>query len=198
MIAHLRGRISSKGPSRVVVDVHGVGYDVMIPLSTFYGLGEVGSDLSLRIHTHVREDALALFGFATALEQNLFERLIGISGIGPKLALAVLSGIEPRDLLRAIGHGDVARLTRIPGVGKKTAERIVLELKDKMPVVEEAEASSGSVTEPSVLRDDVLSALVNLGYHRPLAEKAVDVVVKTAPDGDFERTLKHALRELAR
>jgi Holliday junction DNA helicase RuvA len=198
MIAHLRGRVFSKGPNRVVVDVHGVGYDVMIPLSTFYGLGEMGSDLSLRIHTHVREDAIALFGFATGLEQNLFERLIGISGIGPKLALAVLSGIEPRDLLRAIGHGDVGRLTRIPGVGKKTAERIVLELKDKVSAVDEADAVIDGSAEPSVLRDDVLSALMNLGYHRPLAEKAVDVAVKSAPDGDFEHTLKHALRELAR
>ena len=128
MIAFLRGRIQDKQPNRIVVDVNGVGYDVAVPLSTFYGLGEPGSEISLRVHTHVREDALALYGFATALEQDLFERLISISGIGPKLALAVLSGIEPADLVRAVERADVARLTAIPGVGKKTSERIVLEL----------------------------------------------------------------------
>ena len=133
MIAHLRGSLLEKQPNRIIVDVGGVGYDVSVPLSTFYGLGEAGATVALRIHTHVREDALALFGFATRLEQELFERLIGVSGIGPKLALAVLSGIEPPDLIRAIERGDVARLTAIPGVGKKTAERIVLELKDRLP-----------------------------------------------------------------
>jgi Holliday junction DNA helicase RuvA len=198
VIAFLRGRLLDKTPNRLVVDVNGVGYDVAIPLSTFYGLEGTGSDLSLRIHTHVREDAIALFGFATRLEQDLFERLIGISGIGPKLALAVLSGIEPRELTRAIGQSDVGRLTRIPGVGKKTAERIVLELKDKLPAGDAAGTSIETELPASALRDDVLSALINLGYHRPLAEKAVDAVVKSSPGGDFERTLKHALRELAR
>ena len=197
MIAHLHGRILEKQPSRIVVDVNGVGYDLSVPLSTFYGLGEPGSEIALRIHTHVREDALSLYGFATRLEQDLFERLIGISGIGPKVALAVLSGIEPPELVRAIERGDLARLTAIPGVGKKTSERIVLELKDRLP---RAPIAAGGVasTETSVLRDDVLSALINLGYHRPLAEKAVDAAAKAAPDGDFERTLKQALRELAR
>ena len=133
VIAHLRGRILEKQPNRIVVDVGGVGYDVSVPLSTFYGLGEPGSDIALRIHTHVREDALSLYGFATRLEQELFERLIAISGIGPKVALAVLSGIEPAELIRAIERGDLARLTAIPGVGKKTSERIVLELKDRLP-----------------------------------------------------------------
>ena len=197
MIAHLRGRILEKQPSRIVVDVNGVGYDLSVPLSTFYGLGEPGSEIALRIHTHVREDALLLYGFATRLEQDLFERLIGISGIGPKVALAVLSGIEPPELVRAIERGDLARLTAIPGVGKKTSERIVLELKDRLPRAPIA-AAGGASSETSVLRDDVLSALINLGYHRPLAEKAVDAAVKAAPDGDFERTLKQALRELAR
>src|SRR6187549_2414924 len=135
MISHLRGRISEKQPNRVIVDVNGVGYDVFVPLSTFYGLGEAGSDIALRIHTHVREDALLLYGFATLLEQELFERLIGVSGIGPKVGLAVLSGIEPQELIRAIERGDLARLTSIPGVGKKTSERIVLELKDRLPRV---------------------------------------------------------------
>ena len=198
MIAHLRGRISDKQPNRLVIDVGGVGYDVAVPLSTFYGLGDVGAEAALRIHTHVREDALALYGFSTALELGLFERLIGISGIGPKLALAVLSGIEPVELVRAIETADVARLTAIPGVGKKTSECIVIELKDRLPRVSPVGAAAAGVVQPSALRDDVLSALVNLGYHRPLAERAVDAAAKTAPDGDFERTLKHALRELAR
>jgi holliday junction DNA helicase RuvA len=197
VIAHLRGRISEKQPNRIVIDVNGVGYDVSVPLSTFYGLGDEGSDIALRIHTHVREDSLALYGFATSLELTLFERLIGISGIGPKLALAVLSGIEPNELVRAIEQADVARLTSIPGVGKKTSERIVVELKDRLPRLRPAVAIAGAVAA-STLRDDVLSALVNLGYHRPLSEKAVDAAVKVAPDGSFERTLKHALRELAR
>ena len=199
MIAYLRGRLSDKQPNRIVVDVNGVGYDVAVPLSTFYGLGEPGSDIALRIHTHVREDALALYGFATSIEQELFLRLIGVSGIGPKLALAVLSGIEPNDLIRAIERGDVARLTAIPGVGKKTSERIVLELKDRLPRVPAAVAPSADAAgDRSGVRDDVLSALVNLGYHRPLAEKAVAAALKTAPDGGFESTLKQALREIAR
>ncbi len=199
MIAHLRGRIFEKHPNRLVLDVNGVGYDVFVPLSTFYGLGEPGTETALRIHTHVREDALLLYGFATLLEQELFERLIGVSGIGPKVALAVLSGIEPLELIRAIERGDLARLTAIPGVGKKTSERLVLELKDRLPRAHVAAVTAGiAPSEPSTVRDDVLSALVNLGYHRPLAEKAVESAIKAQPDGGFERTLKQALRELAR
>jgi Holliday junction DNA helicase RuvA len=198
VIGYLRGRLLDKQPNRILLDVAGVGYDVAVPLSTFYGLGESGSEIVLRVHTHVREDALALYGFATPLEQQLFERLIGVSGIGPKVALAVLSGIEPLDLIGAIERGDVARLTAIPGVGKKTAERIVLELKDRLPRVEAAAASSGAASQPSALKDDVLSALINLGYHRPLAERAVEKAVAATPGGDFERTLKQALRELAK
>lgn len=199
MIAHLRGRIFEKRPTRIVVDVAGVGYDVSVPLSTFYGLGNPGDEIALRIHTHVREDALVLFGFGTMLEQELFERLIGISGIGPKVALAVLSGIEPAELIRAIERGDLARLTAIPGVGKKTSERIVLELKDRLPAIVHAPAAAASGEEPSAsLRTDLLSALINLGYHRALAEKAVDAAITATPGRDFERTLKHALRELAR
>jgi len=200
LIAHLRGRISEKHPNRVVVDVSGVGYDVFVPLSTFYGMGEAGSDIALRIHTHVREDALQLFGFATSLEQELFERLIGVSGIGPKVALAVLSGIEPKELIRAIERGDLARLTAIPGVGKKTSERIVLELKDRLPRVSAdiVPVMGDGDEKPIAVRDDVLSALVNLGYHRPLAEKAVASAIKDVPDSGFERTLKQALRELAK
>ncbi len=198
MIASLRGRILEKQPNRLVVDVNGVGYDVSVPLSTFYGLGEPGSEIALRIHTHVREDALALYGFATDLEQELFERLIGVSGIGPKLALAVLSGIETGELISAIERADPGRLTSIPGVGKKTSERIVLELKDRLPM-RQIGASTPTVGAPaSALREDVLSALMNLGYHRPLAEKAALAAVKSMPEGGFEQTLRQALRDLAR
>ena len=158
MIAHLRGRILEKQPTRVVVDVGGVGYDVAVPLSTFYGLGEPGAEVVLRVHTHVREDALALYGFATALELDLFDRLISISGIGPKLALAVLSGIEPPDLVGAIERGDLARLTAIPGVGKKTSERIVLELRDRLPRAHTAAVPAGGVAADGlVVRDDLLA-----------------------------------------
>ena len=202
MIAHLRGSILEKHPNRIVIDVNGVGYDVFVPLSTFYGLGDAGAGVALRIHTHVREDAFVLYGFATLLEQELFERLIGVSGIGPKVALAVLSGIEPQDLIRAIERGDLARLTAIPGVGKKTSERIVLELKDRLPRVQTAAAAAGAaVPEAPALRDDVVSALVNLGYHRPLAEKAAEAavtIVGSSSDASFERAMKQALREVAK
>ena len=198
MIAHLRGTILEKHPNRVVVEVGGVGYDVAVPLSTFYGLADAGGQVALRVHTHVREDAISLFGFATALELELFERLIGISGIGPKVGLAVLSGIEPQELIGAIERGDLARLTAIPGVGKKTSERIVLELKDRLPKAPVTPAAAGVDVAP-VLRDDLLSALMNLGYHRPLAEKAVDAAIQaTGRDAGFERALKQALRELAK
>jgi holliday junction DNA helicase RuvA len=202
VIANLRGRIFEKHPNRLVVDVNGVGYDVFVPLSTYYGLGDQGAEIALRIHTHVREDALTLYGFATLLEQELFERLIGVSGIGPKVALAVLSGIEPQELIRAIERADVVRLTAIPGVGKKTSERIVLELKDRLPRPQIAAAAAGvTASDAPAVRDDVLSALVNLGYHRPLAEKAVDAALTmlgSSPDAGFERMLKQALRELAK
>lgn len=196
MIGHLRGQIFEKQPNRIVVDVNGVGYDVFVPLSTFYGLGEAGAEIALRIHTHVREDALLLYGFATKLEQELFEKLISVSGIGPKVALSVLSGIEPTDLINAIAHDDLARLTAIPGVGKKTSERIVLELKDRLPKAALLPDRPAAGTGASALRDDLISALLNLGYHRPLAEKAVDAAMKKA--AGFEDTLRQALRELAR
>jgi Holliday junction DNA helicase RuvA len=204
MIAWLRGHLLEKHPNRLLVDVHGVGYDVQVPVSTFYQAGEPGSDVTLRIHTHVREDQIALFGFASMLEQQLFERLIGVNGIGPKLALAVLSGIEPGDFVRAVQQADVARLTRIPGVGKKTAERITLELRDRLPPVVDAAAPDAAIDQAHVsLRDDVVSALVNLGYQRPAVEKAVESVMKATPapaaDGHaFESTLRHALRQLSR
>ena len=199
MISHLRGRLLEKQPNRVIIDVNGVGYDVHVPLSTFYEMAEPDEQIALRIHTHVREDALLLYGFATRLELQIFERLISVSGIGPKLALAVLSGIEPNELVSAIRTANVARLTGIPGIGKKIAERIGLELKDKMAAFLPAESATlPSASAGDTLRDDVLSALMNLGYHRPLAERAVDAALKKTSDASFEQTLKSALRELAK
>jgi holliday junction DNA helicase RuvA len=197
VIALLRGTLIEKHPSRIVVDVAGVGYDVQVPLSTFYGLGDPGATVSLRVHTHVREDAIALFGFGTRLEQDLFERLIAVNGIGPKLALAVLSGIEPADLIRSIRTQDVARLTAIPGIGKKTAERIGLELKDRLPqAMQAAEPARVGGAPVDQLRDDLLSALVNLGYQRAIAEKAIEAVLKTSPSAGFEEALREALRSM--
>lgn len=196
MIARLSGTVLEKHPNRVVVDVAGVGYDVQVPLSTFYGLGEPGAAITLRVHTHVREDAIALFGFASPLEQDLFERLIAINGIGPKLALSVLSGIDPGELVRAIRTQDVARLTRIPGVGKKTAERIGLELKDRLPQGAPPGTSLDAPESGSALRDDLLSALANLGYQRAAAEKAVDAVLKSSADTSFEQALRDVLRRM--
>ena len=198
MIAALRGKLAEKSPDRLVVDVGGVGYAVQIPLSTYYAVGEGGAHVELRIHTHVRAEALSLFGFATRLEQELFERLIAINGVGPRLALAVLSGIEPSDLVRAIRTADVARLVGIPGVGRKTAERIGLELKDKLPPAA-LPGAEGSEAAPDAKdpQGDVVSALLNLGYPRGQAERAVAAALK-AERGDFEGTLRRALRDLTR
>ncbi|MGE5833703.1 MAG: Holliday junction branch migration protein RuvA [Acidobacteriota bacterium] len=196
MIAHLAGTLLEKHVQRLVVDVGGVGYDVQVPLSTFYAVGEPGARVTLRVHTHVREDALQLFGFVTALELSLFQRLIAVSGIGPKVALAVLSGIEPGDLIRAIRASDIARLTLIPGVGKKTSERIVVELKDRLPQVEEPAASDTAV-DASDVRDNVLSALVNLGYQRASVEKTVDIVLRKIEKREFEPLLREVLKSLS-
>jgi Holliday junction DNA helicase RuvA len=197
MIARVAGTLIEKAPGRVVVDVQGVGYDLQVPLSTFYVIGEQGSAVTLRVHTHVREDALALFGFATALEQDLFERLISISGIGPRLALAALSGMEPPDLVRAIKAQDVARLTAIPGIGRKTAERIGLELKDRLPQSLQAAADLTKPPAPEdQLRADLLSALSNLGYQRQVAEKAIDRELKDRGGARFEEALRAVLRTL--
>ena len=197
MIARLAGTLAEKSPGRMIVDVQGVGYDVQVPLSTFYVAGEPGDSVVLRVHTHVREDVIALYGFATGLEQEIFERLISVSGIGPKLALAVLSGIEPPDLVRAIRAQDVARLTAIPGVGKKTAERIGLELKDRMPQSVQAAAEAAKPGSPEdQLRADLLSALLNLGYQRAPAEKAIDRELKASPEARFEDALRAVLRSL--
>ncbi len=196
MIAQLRGLILRKSPQDVVIDVAGVGYRVLIPVSTFYRLGDEGSEASLRIHTHVREDALMLFGFESAAEQALFERLLEVAGVGPKLAVNILSGIEAPELAAALRASDLARLTRIPGVGKKTAERLILELRDKMPAVtggEELRTASASGTT----KDDLLSALANLGYSRGEVETGVDRALQEEPGARFEDLLRRSLRVLS-
>jgi Holliday junction DNA helicase RuvA len=195
VIAFLSGTLLHKDVQRLVVKVGGVGYEVHVPLSTLYVVGEAGAAIDVHVHTHVREDALQLFGFATTAELTLFERLIGISGVGPKLALAVLSGIDPGDLVRAIRQGDLARLTAIPGIGKKTAERIVIELRDRLPSALVPDTAAGAIDD---IRVDVLSALNNLGYQRPAAEKALDRVLGRTADRAFEPVLREVLRELAR
>jgi Holliday junction DNA helicase RuvA len=196
VIARLSGTLAEKSVQRIVIDVAGVGYEVLVPLSTFYAVGEPGAQVMLRTYTHVREDALQLYGFATPLEQTLFERLLAVSGIGPKLALAVLSGIETSDLVAAIRQGDVARLTRIPGIGRKTAERMVVELKDRM--ADAAVAPLDATPAAGSVRDDVISALVNLGYQRHSIEKTVDAVLRRTETQDFEGVLRQILRELSR
>jgi len=201
MIALLRGRLVEKAPSRLIVDVGGVGYDVQVPVSTFFETAEPGAEVELRIHTHVREDQISLYGFGTALEQQLFEHLISVNGIGPKLALGVLSGIEPRELVRAVRTADVGRLTRIPGIGKKTAERVTLELKDKLGAATFDAAAPSAAPVPATgdaLKTDVLSALVNLGYQRAAAEKAVEAAMAASTAPTVEGVLRHALRALAR
>jgi holliday junction DNA helicase RuvA len=172
---------------------------VHVPLSTFYEAGDPGADITLRVHTHVREDALQLYGFLTVLEQQVFERLIGISGIGPRLAISVLSGIDPRELVSAVHRGDVARLTTIPGIGRKTAERIVLELKDRLKQLDAAPIAGTTGAAPvDRLRDDLVSALVNLGYHRPQADKSVESVLTSDPHLAFDQALRRVLNDLIR
>jgi holliday junction DNA helicase RuvA len=197
MIAHLRGRLLHKAPHEVTIDVEGVGYRVLIPVTTFYRLGDEGSDVSLRIHTHVREDALLLFGFREAREQALFERLLDVAGVGPKLALNILSGIEAPELVEAIRAADLARLTRIPGVGKKTAERLLLELKDKVAALAASSPETALPSAPEGPEEDLLSALANLGYSRPEAKRAVDRALREDPVARFEDQLRHALRVLS-
>jgi Holliday junction DNA helicase RuvA len=193
MIGQLRGRLEDKRPNQVVVDVGGVGYLVQIPLSTFAALGELHAEVTLLIHTHVREDALSLYGFLTSREKQFFEMLISASGVGPALAMRILSGISVEELVPAIRTGDVARLTRVPGVGKKTAERIVVELRDKMMAVEEGAAQP--VTRAG-LEGDVVSALVNLGYDTRAAEKAAQEA-RRAGAANFEAMLRSALQALS-
>lgn len=202
MIAHISGKLIQKQPNSVIVDVSGVGYELNVPLSTFYDLGEIGANVSLRVHTHVREDALQLFGFRTDAEKKLFLLLNSVSGIGPKLAITVLSGLSAEELIQAIRAGNLTKLTGIPGVGKKTAERMLVELKDKVvailpPGLEDSTTAVIAQTGDA-MREDVISALVNLGYVRAQAEKAVGAVLKEAPDAGFADALKQSLRTLAK
>ncbi|MGC9199047.1 MAG: Holliday junction branch migration protein RuvA [Acidobacteriaceae bacterium] len=195
MIAHLRGQILSKTPNTVVIECGGVGYELSIAVTTYTELAEPGAPASLHVYTHVREDALLLFGFADLTEKRLFEKLLAVSGIGPKLAITVLSGISAERLAGAIRSGDHATLTRIPGIGKKTAERVVLELKDKLDDVAPS-APGGAVVAPSLsaLAEDVLSALINLGYPRPVAQKAVQAAGSDpSVAGDFEHLFRAAM-----
>ena len=199
MIALLRGKLIEKHPNQVIVDAGGVGYDVLIPISTFSALPDVGSEVKLRIHTHVREDALALFGFLTAEEKTIFERLISVSGIGPSLAVKVLSGMATSDLIPAIRNGSVELLVRIPGVGRKTAERMVLELKDKLEGVG-AMTAAGPFEKPaatlSPVDQDVLSALLNLGCNRAAAEAAVRKAKSAGAPPEFEPLFRRSLEEI--
>jgi holliday junction DNA helicase RuvA len=204
MIAHITGKLIQKQPNSVIVEAsQGVGYELTVPLSTFYVLGEIGTDVSLRVYTYVREDSLHLFGFHTEREKRLFLLLIGVSGIGPKLAITALSGLSAEELIHAIRVGDLARLVAIPGVGKKTAERMLVELKDKVaalasPELEERLRAGIIANDGDAMRDDVISALINLEYPKAAAEKAVLSVLKDAPESNFETTLKLALRKLAK
>ncbi len=195
MIGQIRGRLADKRPNQLLVDVGGVGYQVQVPLSTFAALGELHTEVTLLIHTHVREDALALYGFLSSREKHFFELLLSASGVGPALALKILSGMSVEELVPAIRGGDLARLTRIPGVGRKTAERIVVELKDKLEAVavsEEKPAASAGGTEA-----DVVSALMNLGYDGRAAEKAMEEAKGAAGTGNFEKLLRSTLQTLS-
>jgi holliday junction DNA helicase RuvA len=197
VIGHLRGQLLRKTPQEVLLDVGGVGYRVHIPVSTFYRLGEAGTVVSLQVHTHVREDTLALYGFATDTEQALFERLLGVAGVGPRVALSILSGIEAADLVAALRGSDLARLTRIPGVGKKTAERLVVELKDKVAALLPP-GPPAAVEAPSGDKADLVSALANLGYTRGEAEKAADRALREDGGARFEDLLRRSLLALSR
>lgn len=193
MIGRLVGRLASKATDHVILDVGGVGYFVQIPLSTFYELPEEESPASLWIHTYVREDALALYGFLTERERALFLMLIGVAGIGPRVALTVLSGMPPADLIEALRGADVKRLMAVPGVGKKTAERMVLELAEK---ANRLGGETSAARTPAVATEDVVSALVNLGYRRGDAERAVEAIGRSGAPGDFSDYLKAALKRL--
>lgn len=193
MIASLRGRLIQRAPNQAVIDCGGVGYDVNITVATFTALPTEGAEVRLHIHTHVREDQIALFGFAEADEKRLFEKLLTISGIGPKLAITVLSGIDAGRLVTAIRGGDHASLTKVPGIGRKTAERVVLELKDKLDDMVAAPAPAAAHFGPA--GDDVLSALVNLGYQRPIAQKAIETAMAkdASAANDFESLFRAAM-----
>jgi Holliday junction DNA helicase RuvA len=197
MIGQLRGRLADKRPNQVLVDVSGVGYVVLVPLSTYASLGDLHTEVTLLIHTHVREDALALYGFLSSREKHFFEMLLSASGVGPSLALKILSGMSVEELVPAIRNSDLARLTKIPGVGRKTAERMVVELKDKLEAVT-VEVERPAASSPAGIEADVASALVNLGYEQRAAETAVAEAKREAGSGaNFEKMLRAALQILS-
>ncbi len=196
MIAHISGTLAQKIPGEAIIDVGGIGYQVFIPLNVFYGLPEIGAAVTLQIYTHVREDALQLFGFQDPAEKQLFLLLLGVSGIGPKLAVNILSGIPTQELSRALKEGDQVRLVAIPGVGRKLAERMIVELKDRFATLAPAGAESAKADVSSQLLLDAVSALVNLGYKRPEAEKMVREVLKKG-DPSLENVLKETLRRMS-
>jgi Holliday junction DNA helicase RuvA len=200
MIGWLSGQVVQAAPDRLILDVSGVGYQVAIPLSTYYEIQKESSGAAIRlfIHTHVREDALALYGFWTEREKELFERLIAVSGIGPRLAQVVLSGMAPDELIAALAAGDVARLVKIPGVGKKTAERMVVELRDKLQALAAQLPAARAAADATGSDDDLVAALVNLGYKPSLAEGAVGAARKESPTAAFHELLRLALRRLSR
>jgi holliday junction DNA helicase RuvA len=195
MIAHLRGKLLAKHPNQAIVETGGVGYDVTISVPTFSELPGIGSEVALHIHTHVREDMIALYGFLRPSEKTLFEKLITVSGIGPKLAITILSGMAADEMVNAIRGNDIARLTRIPGIGKKTAERMVLELRDKLAVEKIGEIATAPIMSP--VEADVLSALINLGYQRATAEKALAAVSKDGKTRPFDGLFREALAVLS-
>jgi Holliday junction DNA helicase RuvA len=203
MIAHLSGTLLSKNPNSVIVDVSGVGYEVNIPVSTFYELEDTGANVKLRIYTHVKEDALQLYGFKTLRERELFINFISVSGIGPRLGIALLSGMSADELIASIKTNNLARLTLIPGVGKKTAERLIVDLREKMTALSNAQVEESGArpiaadesTEDSV-RSQALSGLMNLGYQRSAAEKAIDAALSEGGDISVESILKRSLRKL--
>jgi holliday junction DNA helicase RuvA len=206
MIAHLNGTLLYKQATSLILDVGGVGYEVTIPLSTFYDLEDVGSTVQLRIYTHVREDTLQLYGFKTSRERELFLRLISVSGVGPKLGITLLSGMSADEMIASIRTNNLAKLTLIPGIGRKTAERLVVELREKVAFLSSAEleeelgAKPEARTEPTEdsVRSDSLSALLNLGYQRSSAEKAIDAALGQEGDMTVESVLRRSLRKLAR
>jgi Holliday junction DNA helicase RuvA len=195
MIAHLRGKLLTKNPNRAIVETGGVGYDVTITVPTFSDLPALGDEVALHVHTHVREDVIALYGFLRSAEKTLFEKLITVSGIGPKLAITILSGMAADEMVNSIRGNDLARLTRIPGIGRKTAERMVLELRDKLPAPGVTETAAPA---KSAVEDDVLSALMNLGYQRANAEKALAVVARGGSPESFEAAFKAAMAILSK
>jgi Holliday junction DNA helicase RuvA len=196
MISHLRGALLEKNPNVVVVDVHGVGYEVTIPVSVYSSLPAVGAEVALHIHTHVREDALSLFGFLSAAEKALFEKLISVSGIGPKLAVTALSGLAAPDLIAAIRTGALDQLVKIPGVGKKTAERMVLELRDKLDSIGQPARAAGTAAQNSfsAIEEDTISALMNFGSARAAAEAAVTKARAAEGGKDFDSLFRRALK----